>query len=53
MGDPLTATPACTGEELYTRPSPTLNITIPARFFNEEAPLSEKSAFLKGTRDAG
>jgi hypothetical protein len=28
MGDPLTATPAYTGEELNTRLSPHINITI-------------------------
>ncbi len=53
MGDPLTAAPACTDEELNTRPSPVTNITIPSRFFNNPAGLSEKGAFPEGTHKAG
>jgi hypothetical protein len=53
MGDPLTAAPACTGEELNTRLSPIDNITIPSQFFNNAAGLSEKGVFPEGTYYAG
>jgi hypothetical protein len=53
MGDPLTAAPACTGEELHTQLSPVTSITMPSPFFNDSAHLSEKSVFSKRTYYAG
>ncbi len=53
MGDPLAATPACTGEELNTQLSPIIYITIPLRYFNDAAGLSEPGAFPDGMHNSG
>jgi hypothetical protein len=53
MGDPLTAAPACTSEELNTQLSPVSSITIPCRFFNDSAGLLEKGVFPEGTYHTG